>query len=238
MTQNMFQEGLYHVFFKETPSAHPQSQVTSPMELETGRIHRWFGSVVNTRLLVSGVRYSVPEFASFSLPACLLQPVLPPQVVQVLSAFGCILTTITHACVSYDCSVTMVTPVWSSLFYMAAGCLAMEVQRKANKLKIITLMGLNVFSLLFGFSALLVNSLKLTHPVALNTNQQRKGSYIAKGSSIAFSVQCFLASIFIFFLCWRGLRRYSPQHTQTYSRVSQEPDETNGPLLEQIEYNQ
>ncbi|XP_029379668.1 transmembrane protein 253 isoform X2 [Echeneis naucrates] len=213
MTQNMFQEGLYHVFFKETPSAHPQSQVTSPMELETGRIHRWFGSVVNTRLLVSGV-------------------------VQVLSAFGCILTTITHACVSYDCSVTMVTPVWSSLFYMAAGCLAMEVQRKANKLKIITLMGLNVFSLLFGFSALLVNSLKLTHPVALNTNQQRKGSYIAKGSSIAFSVQCFLASIFIFFLCWRGLRRYSPQHTQTYSRVSQEPDETNGPLLEQIEYNQ
>uniref|UniRef100_A0A665UXM0 Si:dkey-30c15.13 n=1 Tax=Echeneis naucrates TaxID=173247 RepID=A0A665UXM0_ECHNA len=217
MTQNMFQEGLYHVFFKETPSAHPQSQVTSPMELETGRIHRWFGSVVNTRLLVSGV-------------------------VQVLSAFGCILTTITHACVSYDCSVTMVTPVWSSLFYMAAGCLAMEVQRKANKLKvnIITLMGLNVFSLLFGFSALLVNSLKLTHPVALNTNQQRKGSYIAKGSSIAFSVQCFLASIFIFFLCWRGLRRYSPQHTQTYSRVSQvkTPDETNGPLLEQIEYNQ
>lgn len=33
-------------------------------------------------------------------------------------------------------------------------------------------MGLNIFSLVFGFSAVLANSLKKTQPVALNTNQQ------------------------------------------------------------------
>lgn len=54
MTQNMFQEGLYHVFFKEAPSPRP---LTSQGELVNVRIHRWFGTVVNTRLLVTGVRY-------------------------------------------------------------------------------------------------------------------------------------------------------------------------------------
>ncbi|KAI3371399.1 hypothetical protein L3Q82_023992 [Scortum barcoo] len=128
MTQNMFQEGLYQVFFKDTPSTDPQIQTTNHVELVNGRIHRWFGTVVNTRLLVSGV-------------------------VQIISSLACILTTITHACVSYNCSVSMTTPVWSSLF-------------------IITLMGLNIFSLLFGFSALLANSLRSTEPAALSTNQQ------------------------------------------------------------------
>ncbi|XP_059191850.1 uncharacterized protein si:dkey-30c15.13 [Centropristis striata] len=210
MTQNMFQEGLYQVFFKSPP--RPPAEVTDHVELINSRIHRWFGTVVNTRLLVTGV-------------------------VQVLSALACIFATVTHACVSYNCSVSMTTPVWSSLSYVAAGFLAMEVQRKANKLKIITLMGLNLFSLLFGFSALLANSLSSTHPVALNTSQQRVGSYVAKGSSIAFSVQCFLASLYILFLSLRGLRRYSPSLTQAYSRVSQDQHETNGPLLEQEEYN-
>ncbi|KAM8892274.1 transmembrane protein 253 isoform 2-T2 [Spinachia spinachia] len=110
MTQNMFQEGLYQVFFKETPSAPPLNQVTRNGELINGRLHRWFGTVINTRLLVTGV-------------------------VQILSALACILATITHACVGYNCSVSMTTPVWSSLSYLAAGSLAMEVQRKANKLK-------------------------------------------------------------------------------------------------------
>ncbi|XP_039989534.1 transmembrane protein 253 isoform X1 [Xiphias gladius] len=211
MTQNMFQEGLYHVFFKETPPTRLQTQVTNHQELDNIRLHRWFGTVVKTRLVVTGV-------------------------VQVLSALACVLTTVTHACVSYKCSVSMTTPVWPSLFYVAAGCLAMEVQRKANKLKIITLMSLNLFSLVFGFSALLANSLRSTHPVALNTYQQRAGSYVAKGSSIAFSVQCFLASVYILFLSWRGLRRYSSPHIQAYSRLSQDPDETSGPLLEQVEF--
>ncbi|XP_045892157.1 uncharacterized protein si:dkey-30c15.13 [Micropterus dolomieu] len=208
----MFQEGLYQVFFKETPSTPPLTQVNNHGELINVRIHRWFGTVVKTRLLVTGV-------------------------VQILSGLACILTTVTHACVSYNCSVSMTTPVWSSLFHVAAGCLAIEVQRKANKLKIIALMGLNLFSLLFGFSALLANSLRPAQPIALSTIQQRAGSTVAKGSSIAFSLQCILASVFILFLSWRGLRRYSCPHSQAYSRLSQHPDETNGPLLEQEEFN-
>lgn len=57
MTQNMFQEGLYHVFFKEAPSTRQVGQALSQGELVNARIHRWFGTVVNTRLLVTGVRY-------------------------------------------------------------------------------------------------------------------------------------------------------------------------------------
>ncbi|XP_077953824.1 transmembrane protein 253-like [Gasterosteus aculeatus] len=132
----------------------------------------------------------------------------------------------------------MTTPVWSSLFFLAAGTLAMEVQRKANRLKIIALMGLNLFSLLFGFSAILANSLRSAQQVALKTNQQRVGSHVARGSSIAFTVQCCLASLYILFLSLRGLRRYSPPQFQAYSRLKQDPEETNGALLEQMEFNQ
>lgn len=206
----MFQEGLYQVFFKETPSTSPLTQVTNHGELVDVRIHRWFGTVVNTRLLVTGV-------------------------VQILSALACILTTVIYACVSYSCSISMTTPVWSSLFYVAAGCLALEVQRKANKIKIITLMGLNIFSLLFGFSAFLSISIRSTYPATPSTDQQRVGSYVAKGSAIAFSVKCFLASLYVLLVSWRGLRRYTSPHNQAYSRLSQVPDEINGPLLEQEE---
>ncbi|XP_071370147.1 transmembrane protein 253 [Centroberyx affinis] len=212
MTQNMFQEGLYQVYFKETPSTRPLALATNQGELRDVRIQRWFGTVVNTRLLVTGV-------------------------VQVLSALACILTTVTHACVSYNCSVSMTTPVWSSLFYVAIGCLAMDTQRKPNKLKVTTLMGLNLFSLLLGFCALLAYSLISAQPVTLSTNQQRAGSYVAKGSSIAFTVLCLLASIYTLFLSWRGLRRYSSPHVQTYSRLTQDPDENTEPLLEQGEFS-
>ncbi|XP_053175394.1 uncharacterized protein si:dkey-30c15.13 [Scomber japonicus] len=209
MTENMFQEGLYQVYFKET---RPLTTDTNNEALCNVRIHRWFGTVVNTRLLVTGVG-------------------------QILSALACILTTVTHACVSYNCAVSMTTPVWSSLFYVAAGCLTIEVQRKANKLKIISLVGLNLFSLLFGFSAILAISLISEKPAALNTNQQRAGSIVAKGSSIAFTALCLLLSVYTLFLSWRGLRRYSSPHIQAYSRISQDPDDTNGPLLEQVEYS-
>ncbi|TNN00856.1 hypothetical protein fugu_012102 [Takifugu bimaculatus] len=149
MTQNMFQEGLYHVFFKDSPRT--STKASSSGALTNARIHRWFGTVVNTRLLVSGI---------------------------------------------------------------------------------IGLMGLNVFSLLFGFSALLANSLVAKQPVALSTDQQRVGSYVAKGSSVTFTVKCFLASIYILFISWRGLQRYSTPVIQAYSRISQDPD---GPLLEDEE---
>lgn len=56
MMQNMFQEGLYQVFFKERSPAGPLAQVTNQGELINARIHRWFGTVVSTRLLVTGVR--------------------------------------------------------------------------------------------------------------------------------------------------------------------------------------
>ncbi|XP_068595995.1 transmembrane protein 253, partial [Brachionichthys hirsutus] len=212
MAQNMFQEGLYHVFFKEAPSSRPLTQITNSGELINVRIHRWFGTVINNRLLVSGV-------------------------VQLLSALSCILTTVTYACVRYKCAASFLTPVWSSLFYVAAGCLAVEVQRKANKFKIITLMGLNIFCLLFGCTALLTNSLRSTQPVTLSTTQQLLGSHVAKGSSILFTLKCVLASFYILFLSWRGLRLYSAPHAQAYSHVSQDLDETSGPLLEQVEYN-
>uniref|UniRef100_A0A3B4G5Z5 Si:dkey-30c15.13 n=1 Tax=Pundamilia nyererei TaxID=303518 RepID=A0A3B4G5Z5_9CICH len=199
-SNNMFEEGLYQVFFKDTPSPSPQTEVTNNGELSNARIHRWFGAVVNTRLLVSGV-------------------------IQILSALVCILTTITHACVSYSCAVSMTTPAWSSIFVIYL-----------NNKQIIALMGVNVFTLVFGFSALLANGIRAAQAVTL-TYQQRAGSYVARASTIVFTVHCFLASLYILFLSWRGLRRYSSPHFQVYSRVSQDPDETNGPLLEQVEFN-
>ncbi|KAM4734651.1 transmembrane protein 253 [Anableps anableps] len=130
MMQNMFQEGLYHVFFKETPPTSPTTPPsnTNNEELTNVRIHRWFGTVVNTRLLVTGV-------------------------IQVLSALVSILTTVSYACVRYDCSVIMLTPVWSSL-------------------SIVILMALNIFSLLFGFAALLANSLASVQPTELSSYRQ------------------------------------------------------------------
>ncbi|XP_029952966.1 transmembrane protein 253 [Salarias fasciatus] len=211
MTQNMFMEGLYQVFFRETPPARPLPPAANNEELNDVRIHRWFGSVVNSRLLVTGV-------------------------VEVLSGLSCILTTVIHACVNYNCSVSMVTPVWPSILYVAAGCLAVEVQRKASRLKILLLMGLNLFCLLFGFSALLTNNLHFAQSAGFTTAQQKAGSYVAKASSITFAVLCCLASIYILFLSWRGLRRYSSPNIQVYSRVS-EDDETTGPLLDQMELN-
>lgn len=38
--------------------------------------------------------------------------------------------------------------------------------------QVVTLMSLNVFSLLFGFSALLANSIVATKPIKLKTNEQ------------------------------------------------------------------
>ncbi|XP_062318317.1 uncharacterized protein si:dkey-30c15.13 isoform X1 [Osmerus eperlanus] len=198
MTQNMFQEGLYHVFFKEkTPArmGHPVTVTTNQEPLRDVRIGRWFGTVVNTRLLIIGV-------------------------MQVFGAMATILTTVTYACVRFSCSVTMMTPIWSGLFYVATGGLTIEVQRKPNKLKVITMIGLNILSLLMGTCTLLAFSLIAKKPRAL-TDQQRTGSNVAKGSSIAFTVQCLVASVYTLFLSWRGLRRYGGPTSQAYSRLSQ-----------------
>ncbi|CAG11382.1 unnamed protein product [Tetraodon nigroviridis] len=76
VTQNMFQEGLYHVFFRDSPRG--AAQVSSSGGLTNARIHRWFGTV-----------------------------------------------------------------------FMAAGCLAVEVQRKANKLKVNEFKMLHLYRLCF-----------------------------------------------------------------------------------------
>lgn len=60
MTQNMFQEGLYQVFFKEQPKAKPRARPlltsTNQTEVKEMRLARWFGAIVNVRLLIIGVR--------------------------------------------------------------------------------------------------------------------------------------------------------------------------------------
>uniref|UniRef100_A0A8C6UQC2 Si:dkey-30c15.13 n=1 Tax=Neogobius melanostomus TaxID=47308 RepID=A0A8C6UQC2_9GOBI len=229
--QNMFLEGLHQVYMQPLAAPRPPAQSSSSqVELDNVRIQRWFGAVVNTRLLLSGV-------------------------VQVLSAVACILTTVIYTCVSYNCAVSMATPVWPSLLYVASGVYAMEVQRRANKVKIIALVAANIFSLVFGFSAMMSTSLKSPDASALNPKQvkpfeirytytallsplcplQLVGSYVAKGSSITFTVQCLLASLYVLFLCWRGLYRYSPPPAQAYSRVTQEAEDTT--LLENMEYD-
>ncbi|XP_037109250.1 uncharacterized protein si:dkey-30c15.13 [Syngnathus acus] len=208
MSENMFQEGLYQVFFKE----RPQTRLTEQQNLHHARIHRWFSSVVNTRLLVSGV-------------------------VQFLSGAVCVLTAVCHACVSYDCSVAMTMPVWSSILFMAAGCVAVEVQRKANKLKIIILLSVHLLCLLIGSSLLLGYCISSQRPPTLNTRKQLVGSYLAKGSAVAFTLLCLILSLYIVLLSWRGLQRYgsTTAHVRGYDRVSQEPDGDTGPLLELVD---
>lgn len=58
-SQNMFQEGLHQVFFKARPLPHPvPADDSTAGELMEDRLVRWFGTVVNTRLLLSGVTKS------------------------------------------------------------------------------------------------------------------------------------------------------------------------------------
>ncbi|KAG9330878.1 hypothetical protein JZ751_021824 [Albula glossodonta] len=111
MMQNMFQEGLYHVFFKDGPLPRPQAVSSTPEQLRDARITRWFGTVIKTRLLITGV-------------------------VQVLGGLASILTTISFVCMDFGCSITMTMPVWCGVFYMATGGLTVEVQRKPNKVKV------------------------------------------------------------------------------------------------------
>ncbi|XP_041964824.1 uncharacterized protein si:dkey-30c15.13 isoform X2 [Alosa sapidissima] len=160
MSQNMFQEGLYQVFFKEQPRPKPRTRslLTSSNQTEVKeiRLARWFGAIVNVRLLITGV-------------------------VQLLGAVACILSTISLSCLSFNCSITMTTPLWASLF--------------------------------------------------------RAGLYVLKGSSILFMLLCLLASLYTFFLTWRGLQRYSASYRQDYTSVLQEPDDPTGPLLDRDEFS-
>lgn len=84
MTQNMFQEGLYQVFFKSSPPSPAPRQLTQVInqgELVNVRINRWFGTVVNARLLVAGVSEVTPLPAQFRPAESQLKPCvcLPPR---------------------------------------------------------------------------------------------------------------------------------------------------------------
>ncbi|ROL23554.1 Transmembrane protein 253 [Anabarilius grahami] len=206
MTQNMFQEGLHQVFFKERPLPHPlpaaDSTTGEPME---DRLVRWFGTVVNTRILLSGV-------------------------VQIFSAVSCILCTFSYTCLIFSCSASLTAPVWCGLFYVATGSLAIELQRKPQKIKVMTLMGLNIFGLLFAvcsFPSFFMKSSQLDKA----TTQQRIGVHVLKGSGVVSILQCMFAAMYTLFLIWRGMKSYST-YKKDYITVMQNSEEHTDPLLE------
>ncbi|KAL2093760.1 hypothetical protein ACEWY4_011072 [Coilia grayii] len=217
MTQNMFQEGLYQVFFKEKPRPRPRARPllasSNQTEIKELRLARWFGAVVNTRLILTGV-------------------------VQLLSSVACILSTASYSCLLFSCSVTMTTPLWASLFYILSGGLTIALQRKPTKIKVIVLMAFTVICLLLGIVALFTFTLKPTdshHPPG--NIQQRAGLYVLKGSSVFFMVLCVVASLNTLFLTWRGLQCYSTPYRQDYTSVLQESDDPADPLLDRDEFS-
>ncbi|XP_066578173.1 transmembrane protein 253 [Amia ocellicauda] len=213
MTHNMFQEGLYHVFFKEKSARQSSPQGSSPQELREIRIARWFGTVVNNRIMVTGV-------------------------VQILGAVAIMLCTVAFACMDFGCAVSMTTPVWCGICYLATGSFAFEVQRKPKKIKVTVLMGLNVFSLLLGLCAIITYSLHIVSEPKALSREQKIGAYVAKGSSIFFTLQCLITSCYTLFLIWRGVSRYSLNYRPTYSRVAQrEADDNAADLLDGEEFS-
>ncbi|CAL8263514.1 unnamed protein product [Merluccius merluccius] len=51
---NMFQEGLYQVYRRETQNDLPPPVTTNQGDLRDARMQRWFGTVVGSRVLVTG----------------------------------------------------------------------------------------------------------------------------------------------------------------------------------------
>uniref|UniRef100_A0A8C2FNW2 Si:dkey-30c15.13 n=1 Tax=Cyprinus carpio TaxID=7962 RepID=A0A8C2FNW2_CYPCA len=212
MTQNMFLEGLHQVFFKELPLPRPLPAGDSTTgELMEDRLVRWFGTVVNTRLLLSGV-------------------------VQIFSAAFCILSTFSYTCLTFSCSASMTAPIWCSLFYLATGSLAIDIQRKPKTIKVMTLMGLNIFSILFAVCSCVTFFLKSSQ-MEKATPQQRIGVHVLKGSGFVSILQCMLAAIYMLFLIWRGMKSYSTLYRQDCISIIQNSDEDADPLLENEQFS-
>ncbi|KAK7151816.1 hypothetical protein R3I94_008232 [Phoxinus phoxinus] len=210
MTQNMFQEGLHQVFLKEQPLPSTVSDADSTTgKLVEDRLVRWFGTVVNTRILLSGV-------------------------VQIVSAVFCIFSTFSYTCLTFSCSASLTAPVWCGLFYVATGSLAIDVQRKPNKFKVMTLMGLNIFGLLFAFCSFFPFFMKSSQ-LDKATPQQRIGVHLLKGSGVMSILQCMFAAMYTLFLIWRGMQSYSASYRKDYVsvlQVHQNKEEHTDPLLE------
>ncbi|XP_073706704.1 transmembrane protein 253 [Garra rufa] len=211
-TRNMFQEGLHQVFFKERPLPSPvpadESTAVEPME---DRLVRWFGTVVNTRLLMAGI-------------------------VQIFCAAFCILCTFSYTCLTFSCSASMTAPIWCGLCYIATGSLAIDLQRKPKKFKVMTLMGLNIFNLLFGVCSFITFFVKSSQ-MEKATPQQRIGVYVLKGSGFVSILQCILAAKYMLFLIWKGMKSYSGLYRQDYITVIQHSDEHAEPLLENEQFS-
>ncbi|XP_059363172.1 uncharacterized protein si:dkey-30c15.13 isoform X1 [Carassius carassius] len=211
-TQNMFQEGLHQVFFKVRPLPSPvPADDSTAGELMEDRLVRWFGKMVNTRLLLSGV-------------------------VQILSAAFCILSTFSYTCLTFSCSASMTAPIWCSLFFLATGSLAIDVQRKPKKIKVMTLMCLNIFSLLFAVCSFVTFFIK-SSLMEMATPQQRIGVYVLKGSGFMSILQCMLAAIYMLFMIWKGIKSYSTLYRQDYISVIQKSDEHSDPLVENEQFS-
>ncbi|XP_067275929.1 transmembrane protein 253 [Pseudorasbora parva] len=212
ITQNMFQEGLHQVFVKERPLPSQILAADSLTgELVEDRLVRWFGTVVNTRLLLSGV-------------------------VQIFSAVSCILSTFSYTCLTFSCSASLTAPVWCGLFYVATGSLAIDVQRKPKKMKVMALMGLNIFGLLFAFCSFFTFFMKSSQ-LDKATPQQRIGVHILKGSGVVSILQCMFAAMYILFLIWRGMKSYSASYRKDYISVMQNSEEHTDPLLENEQFS-
>ncbi|XP_041092665.1 transmembrane protein 253, partial [Polyodon spathula] len=163
-------------------------------EAREARITRWFGTVVNTRLLVTGV-------------------------IQIFSAVTIIPTTLSFICMDFGCAVSMTTPMWATISYLASGSLALEVQRRPKKAKVTALMVLNMFSLLPGLCATITYGLQLAIEPKLLTWEQNISVYVAKGTAVFFTLQCLIASAYTLFLIWRGVNKYPWNYRATYSQL-------------------
>ncbi|XP_056091997.1 transmembrane protein 253 isoform X1 [Rhinichthys klamathensis goyatoka] len=206
MTQNMFQEGLHQVFLKERPLPSIVAAAEAADSTTEDRLVRWFGTVVNTRILLSGV-------------------------VQIFSAVFCILSTFSYTCLTFSCSASLTAPVWCGLFFIATGSLAIDVQRKPKKFKVMTLMGLNIFGLLFAVCSVFPFFMKSSQ-LDKATPQQRIGVHVLKGSGVMSILQCMFAAMYSLFLIWRGMQSYSASYRKDYISVMQNKEEHTDPLLE------
>ncbi|KAK1152872.1 transmembrane protein 253 [Acipenser oxyrinchus oxyrinchus] len=197
MNFNGFQEGLHEVGVMESPDTREVDMESIATEAREARITRWFGTVVNTRLLVTGV-------------------------IQIFSAVTIIPTTLSFICMDFGCAVSMTTPMWAAISYLVSGSLAVEVQRRPKKAKVTALMVLNMFSLLLGLCAMITYGLQMAIEPKLLTREQKIGVYVAKGTAVFFTLQCLVASVYTLFLIWRGVNKYPWNYSATYSQLKEE----------------
>ncbi|KAG1935195.1 hypothetical protein F2P79_019512 [Pimephales promelas] len=178
-------------------------------------------------LLLTNFRQYCQSFFSLSLSLS----VRVSQVFQIFSSVFCILSTFSYTCLTFSCSASLTAPVWCGLFFIATGSLAIDVQRKPKKFKVMILLGLNIFGLLFAVCSFFPFFLKSSQ-LDKATPQQRIGVNVLKGSGVMSIIQCMFAAMYSLFLIWRGIQSYSASNKKDYISVMQNIEEPTDPLLE------